>query len=195
MNGAPFRNTNRAVGLFDRIVTRVVFGTLFIGAYTLKTVTHWALQYIVGKRPAGVDDGDLPWRDIPGHVYADEGDAWAAVDELDAAFDHRYTHRAKAIEVDVMAPPLRKSAATPGPAPVNRQLREHRAEEGFRRNIARIEEGLRLGRSRDELLLLVELCGAFLGDITGTLQRQRWQQRLDDLRGQVDHISHLRLVK
>lgn len=57
---------------------------------------RYALQFIRGPRPYGVDDADLPWEPVSGHDdYATEAEAWAACDEYDAAFDHMYIHRVK----------------------------------------------------------------------------------------------------
>ena len=159
-------------------------------------VTRYKIQYIVGKRPAGVDDGDLPWRDIAGHVYDDEAEAWGAVDEFDAGFDHRYTHRATPVQI-VDEPCLEPE---PAPKPVRkaaviRQLREHRAQEAFSRNVVQLEEGIRLGRDRAHLDALVELCATYLSDAGDSVLTRRWTSKLDILRALVDKAPKLRLVK
>lgn len=56
---------------------------------------RYAVEYLAAAPWRGqLDLDDLPWQRINGHDdYATPGDAAAAADEFDAAFDGEYVHR------------------------------------------------------------------------------------------------------
>lgn len=55
----------------------------------------YAIKFVRTQLIGSADAADLPWQAIPGHGdYATPGEAWAACDEFDQAFDGAYTHRA-----------------------------------------------------------------------------------------------------
>lgn len=62
----------------------------------------FSLQYIRAPRPFGVDEADLPWEGVTGYANCttDEDEAWALVDEFDAAFDYMYIHRVVANDTE-----------------------------------------------------------------------------------------------
>lgn len=172
--------------------------------------TQYVLQFIAGRRPCGVDEADLPWQSVPGHVYADQGEGWAAVDEFDAAFDHRYTHRIKPVDVEderatEPAPPPVAAAPPPPPPPakktvvrkvlLNRQLVEHRAQQAFDRNLGLLRLELGLESARRHLDPLLELCDMYLASAGSSLLTQRYREQLTEVRALVAARGNLRLVK
>jgi hypothetical protein len=62
----------------------------------------FAVEYIVGRVPMGVDVEDLSWSLITGHGdYTTLEDAENAAAEFDGAFERgAYTHRAVAVDSD-----------------------------------------------------------------------------------------------
>lgn len=62
------------------------------------------IQYINGRRPAGVDEEDLDWQTVAPVEGIDYDNLRQVINEardLDAAYDGRYTHRV--IEVETAA--------------------------------------------------------------------------------------------
>jgi len=61
----------------------------------------YAVQWHRAPLPPHVDEGDLDWTTWAGHDdYFDEGEAYAAAREFDAAFDGAYVHRVVARRAD-----------------------------------------------------------------------------------------------
>lgn len=154
-------------------------------------MTRFIIQYIVGARPTGVDEEDLDWSDIQAESFDDEGAAWSAADAFDRDFDHRFTHRvvAREVEAAVRTPstppaplaPIAKAArrapveGTPLPkkAPsVNRQLAEYRAQNRAAENLEKLRGATEAGAAAMPaafLQLLVELIESDLGECGGSI--------------------------
>lgn len=179
--------------------------------------TCWRVQYITGKRPSGVDDADLPWRDTTAE-YDDEGTAWRAADECDAECEGRYTHRAApfTVEIEIEPKPAAKPPAkakpaakrmtktpircdAPRPMPerpqVNRQLREYRAQESFKKCMLMLEDDIARGYALDALDLVALLCETHLREAGSSVLTRRWRTELDALKAQIRGTSALRVVK
>lgn len=156
--------------------------------------TRYGLQFINGRRRAGIDEGDLPWQAIRGHEYDSEALAWAAADEFDAAYDNRYTHRVVPVEVPEPEPAPEPPRPPVKPTP-RRQLTEYRAQQSFQRTMALLEDGLRLGWARVHLDAHAELCEIHLAMSGSSVLTRRWRQKLDALRTEVAARGNLRRVK
>lgn len=164
---------------------------------------RYALEFIVGARPVGVDESDLPWQPCAGHHdYDDENEAWAAAEEFDAAFDHRYTHRVVEVEVEeaeepapaAVAPPPVKSA--PSNATANqRQRLERQSQQAFERNRDQLKNGLALDWPRVHLDPYVELMRVYVQFCGPSLLTERYKAQLATLSGEVEQRSNLRRVK
>ncbi len=163
---------------------------------------RYALQFITGRRPCEVDEADLPWQSVPGHEYDDEAEGWRAVDEFDAAFDFRFTHRLQLIETEE---PEEAPATLPSPPPtseptvrkvlVKRQVIEHRAQKAFERNLGLLRLELSLESARRHLDPLLELCDMYLANSGSSLLTQRYKEQLAEVRALVGKRGNLRLVK
>jgi hypothetical protein len=179
------------------------------------------IQYIVGARPAGVDESELPWQTINGEDYAPHEweRAWSMAETYDSDFEHRFTHRV--VEADVAPPAPRppvKAKSTPPPAPkaapkkaapvegtpkpaktrtVNRQLSEHRAQTRFDANCKKLSAGLQQGVPFEYLQPLVDALEADLDHCGSTLLAVRFREQFAALRALVDGAGKttLRVVK
>lgn len=78
---------------------------------------------------------------------------------------------------------------------VNPQLREHRAQRAFERNIGKLWLELRAGTPRRHLDVLVELCAALLAECGKTKLTECYRAELHAAKHQVTQRSQLRLVK
>lgn len=145
----------------------------------------------------GVDESDLPWKTIPGHDYDNPAEAWAAADEFDQAFDGEYIHRVVKVEVHVepVVKPKPPKPAKPKPAPMNRQMSEHRAQAAYERNRDMLLNGLSLGWPRVHLDPLVELCRIHLSMAGSSVLTRRYAAQLDKLAAEVAGRGNLRAVQ
>lgn len=170
-------------------------------------MTRYAIQFIVGRRPAGVDEADLPWQDIDGHDnYETDAEAWANADEFDSAFDHRYTHRVVRVEteddeVDEVTEPALTLPPPPPPAPATRkvqlrsQLVSHQAGLAFERNRDLLKSWLELDTPRAFLDSLVELCTVYLAQCSPSVRTTSYANQLVALKARVETKGNLRLVR
>jgi hypothetical protein len=78
---------------------------------------------------------------------------------------------------------------------VNTQLRQHRAQQAFERNLGRLRLELRMGTPRRHLDVLVELLDALLPECGKTQLTDCYRAELHAAKTQVSQRSHLRLVK
>ncbi len=78
---------------------------------------------------------------------------------------------------------------------LNPQLRQHRAQRAFERNIGRLWLELRLGTPRRHLDVLVELLDALLPECGKTKLSDSYRAELHAAKLQVSQRSNLRLVK
>lgn len=182
---------------------------------------RWVVQFIVGKRPADVDECDLDWREIKGESF--EGElaevrAWETAEMYDRDFDHRFTHRA--VEVEVGAPPvprpvvkakaptlppgpvkaspvapLPRLEGSPMPVKIKRQLVEYRAQKRFEENASRLRRGLAGGVDFEFLLPIVQLLEVDLGHCGSTVLAQRFREQFQALRALVEGKPSLRVIK
>lgn len=182
------------------------------------------IQFIVGRRPEGVDEEDLPWQTINGEDYAPHEweRAWAVADTYDSDFDHRFSHRVVEADVEPPAPrPIAKTKTAPPPAmakgaavhagamaklegtpkparAVNRQLTEFRAQTRFEANLARLGRGLAERVPFEFLLPIVELLEQDLESCGSTLLARRYREQFEVVRQLVaasDGKQTLRVVK
>jgi hypothetical protein len=81
----------------------------------------FAVRFIRGRIPQGVDEEDLEWETIRETPYA----TWSAADDAardyDASFDGQYTHQV--IELREHFPELAKTASAPFSPALNTQER------------------------------------------------------------------------
>lgn len=169
---------------------------------------RYALQFIVGPRPFGVDDGDLPWEPVPGHDgYDNDADAWASADEFDAAFDHRYTHRVVQVEIydeqdvdceteryTIPAPPP-SEPAKPRKVVLRSQLIEHQSRLAFERNRDLLAAWLQLDTPRAFLDPVVELCKMYVAMCGSSVLTTTYANQLAALEARVATKGNLRLVR
>jgi hypothetical protein len=100
------------------------------------------IQYLVGRRPSGVDEEDLDWRTIRGESYpVDQLDqAWLMAETYDSDFDHRMTHRVVIADIEpeelVAKPPVK---AAPAPVAVKPAARMALGEAVHASMAARLE--------------------------------------------------------
>lgn len=182
------------------------------------------IQYIVGARPSGVDEEDLGWSDIQGESFEVEDQAWAAADGYDRDFDHRFTHRvvAREVEAAVRAPsappaplaPIAKATApvrprrtalaiegTPLPKKepsVNRQLKEYRAQNRVAENLEKLRGAIEPGAALPVafLQLLVELIESDLGECGKTVLAASLRKQFEALQKRAGGTHQtLRVVK
>jgi hypothetical protein len=76
-----------------------------------------------------------------------------------------------------------------------RQLKEHRAQVAFARNLGRLWLELRMGTPRRHLDVLLELCTTLLVNCGPSQLTDRYRVELHSARIQVSQRSNLRLVK
>ena len=77
----------------------------------------FAVRFIRGRLPQGIDQEDLEWETIRETPYATWSAADDAAQDYDASFDGQYTHQV--IELRECLPELAKTS----PAPINTQER------------------------------------------------------------------------
>lgn len=78
---------------------------------------------------------------------------------------------------------------------INPQLRQHRAQQAFQRNVAKLWLELRSGTPRRYLDVLVELCEALLPECGSSQLTNAYRSELAEAKRQVSQRSNLRLVQ
>lgn len=78
---------------------------------------------------------------------------------------------------------------------INPQLRQHRAQQAFARNMGRLWLELRMGTPRRHLDVLVELLDALLPECGDSRLSEHYRAELYSAKIQVSQRSNLRLVK
>lgn len=78
---------------------------------------------------------------------------------------------------------------------INPQLRMHRAQQAFERNLGRLRLELRMGTPRRHLDVLVELCDALLPECGKSKLTECYRAELHAAKTLVSQRSNLRLIK
>jgi hypothetical protein len=78
---------------------------------------------------------------------------------------------------------------------LNSQLKQHRAQQAFERNLGRLRLELRMGTPRRHLDVLVELLETLLPDCGHTRLTDHYRTELHAAKTEVARRSNLRLVK
>jgi hypothetical protein len=163
-----------------------------------------AIQFIVGRRPQGVDDVDLDWREIVGERFGlhEHERAWQAAEAYDADFDHRFTHRVVEVEVEATPPaprPIVKTTPPPAPAPaaaplpklegtpkparkVKSQLAQFRAQQAFAKTAKLLREGVAAGFDGAWYEMSLDALAGYLGESGSSQLTVAMAKELYDLR-------------